>query len=183
MTPVGHSLVGLSIGWLVLPRSWSVRSKAAGLAGFVVLANAPDLPIPGWGHDRYHISHSLFVTALGVMVVGLLAMAATWHRGGLPRGMIVGGGAAWFSHLLLDTMYSHGKGLGVFWPLGSGRVSLGVPIFETMTLNPVLGWHNLRVFAIEGLVYGGVFALALAIRRNWGRNVAVCPPREAGEIG
>lgn len=170
MTFVGHSLAGASLAVLVVPSAWRNRQQAALVAGFVVLANLPDLPVPYWGHDRYEVSHSLFVT-LGLLGVGYLGLllpvcrrlrTAPWVWGG--------GGLAWLSHLLLDTFYNHGKGLAVFWPFGTARVSLALPWFETLG-QPLwqIDAHLVRVLGIELLAYGLVFAVALASRWSWQR--------------
>jgi membrane-bound metal-dependent hydrolase YbcI (DUF457 family) len=163
MTPVGHTLTGFAIATLVVPPQWSARSKLGVFAAMAFLANAPDAPLPGWGHGRYDISHSVFVTAGLVTMLGLAGHFA-FRR--LPRSLLVGGAIAWFSHLLLDTFYNHGKGLAMFWPVSDARVALPVLWFETMTTSPVLGAHNLRVFAIEGAAYGALLAVAIVVSRT-----------------
>ena len=73
MTSVGHCLTGLSFASLIVPRSWERREKAVAFAAFAFVANAPDLPLPLWGHYNYRVSHSLFVNlALVLLVAGLL---------------------------------------------------------------------------------------------------------------
>ncbi len=165
MTPVGHSLTGLAIGCLVCPASFSPRGKALTLAVFVVLANAPDLPFPGWGHVRYDISHSIFVTTLGIIVLATLLLSIPWSRRLLTPALVLGGAAAWYSHLLLDTFYRPGDGLAMFWPMSDARVALPISWFEHMNVEQLINWHNARVFAIEGVAYGTVLLLAIAIRR------------------
>ena len=102
MTPIGHTRTGVTIGCIVLPSGFSARAKRLTLAVFGLLANLPDLPLPRWGHDRYEISHSVFVTAVGVVVLGLLAVVTTKGRGILSPALVAGGSLAWYSHLLLD---------------------------------------------------------------------------------
>ena len=46
MTPIGHTLTGLTIGCVVLPNSFSVRSKVLTLAVFALLANVMVSPFP-----------------------------------------------------------------------------------------------------------------------------------------
>jgi hypothetical protein len=72
MTTAGHILTGLSLGVLVMPRRWRWPAKAAVLLAFCVLADAPDLKFPGWGHYKYHVSHSLLMNGL---VLGVPALA------------------------------------------------------------------------------------------------------------
>ena len=135
------------------------------LAVFALLANVPDFRLPGWGHDRYDISHSVFVTAVGVVVLGMFAGVATRGRGILSPALLVGGGLAWYSHLLLDSFYSHGKGIAAFWPFSSARLALPIPCFESMGVDPLFRLHNLRVVAIEAVVYGTILGVTLAVRR------------------
>ena len=165
MTPIGHTLTGLTIGCVVLPNSFSIRSKTVTLAVFALLANVPDFRLPGWGHYRYDISHSVFVTALGVTVLGIFAGMAMKGRSILSPALLVGGGLAWYSHLLLDSFYSHGKGIAAFWPFSGASLALPIPCFESMELNPLFCLHNLRVFAVEVAVYGTILGITLAIRR------------------
>jgi len=129
MTMVGHSLLGFSLGALAIPRGWARRPKLLAFGVFGLLAGGPDLPAPFWGHSQYLISHSLFVN-LG-LIAGVVALAAACPRqraalGGWP--LVWAGTAAWLSHLLLDSFYSHGKGVRIFWPRRSqdlrGRVRL-----------------------------------------------------------
>ncbi|NLX99936.1 MAG: hypothetical protein GXY83_27880 [Rhodopirellula sp.] len=71
MTFVGHGIAGATIAVAVLPRDASVRSIIPTIIAFAVLANLPDAHFPGWGHDRYDISHSVFVT---LVLAGVLAV-------------------------------------------------------------------------------------------------------------
>jgi hypothetical protein len=159
MTPIGHSLMGLAIGYVVVPRDFSKREKSIALAAFVMLTNAPDWPLPGWGHDRYDVSHSLFVTMAGVTLTGVAAAVLLRRTPYLQWRSIVGGAVAWLSHLLLDTLYDGRKGLAMFWPVSDARVSLPVPCFRTMQLSPLVSAHNASVFAIEAVVYGSILGL------------------------
>ena len=165
MTPVGHTLTGLAIGYAVMPFRFSPRAKAATLGVFAILAFAPDLPLPSWGHDRYDISHSVFVTTLGVLLVGVAAYAKLRGSPYMSWPLLVGGAVAWYSHLLLDTFYNHGKGLHIFWPFGDGRVALPIPWFSKMNLDPLLTMHNFRVWTIEAVAYGFVLGAVVIVRR------------------
>ena len=53
------------------------------LAGLLVLANALDLPLPGWGHSRYLVSHSLLLNA-GLIAFGLLVAGTIQRIRGCP---------------------------------------------------------------------------------------------------
>jgi len=53
-----------------------------GFAVFGLIANIPDARIPGWGHYKYYISHSIFVTGALVAV----ALLGLWFVG-RPEGV------------------------------------------------------------------------------------------------
>jgi membrane-bound metal-dependent hydrolase YbcI (DUF457 family) len=145
------------------PKNFSTRQRIATLAAFVLLANAPDLPFPHWGHTRYDISHSLLTTSAAIIIViALLVALPQTRRIATPR-LLLGGSLAWYSHLLLDTFYAHGKGLPVFWPVSGARIALPIPLFATMKLSPLLSQHNFEVFAIEAAAYGAVLVVVVAI--------------------
>jgi hypothetical protein len=148
-----------------MPSDFSPNAKLSVLGAFVVLANLPDAPLPYWGHARYDISHSVFVTTLGVAILATLATGvARMMNTSARRSILLGGAAAWYSHLLLDTFYGHGKGLALLWPVSDMRLALPVPLFATMQLSPLFCMHNLRVFAIEAVTYGTVMCIAVFVR-------------------
>lgn len=175
MTPVGHSLTGIAIGLIVMPREFSWRAKASTLVSFVLLANLPDFAFPGWGHDRYDISHSIFVTGVLAMALVLLLRAFGATRRVVTPGLLAGGVAAWYSHLLLDTFYNHGKGLAMFWPLSDARLALPIPWFTTMDPHHLLSIRNATVFGIEGLCYGGIVLGAIAYRSRMSKSEPADP--------
>jgi len=141
MTPIGHSLMGLSFAAFAVPVSGKasiLNWRSFGIAcAFVALANLPDWPLPNWGHDRYDISHSVFVN-LGL--IGLAIMLAK------------------------VTFYNHGQGIGLFWPVSKQKLSLALPWFENWDLSqPVTAPDNLSVFGIEFLAYFPVLLVALFV--------------------
>lgn len=172
MTPVGHSLMGLAIGCAAMPRGFTRRQTTVVLAAFVALANAPDWPLPGWGHDRYDLSHSIFVTIAVVTIAGAVAAVLLWRTPYFSWRLVVGGAIAWLSHLLLDTLYDGRKGLAMFWPVSDARVSLPIPCFRTMQLSPLVSVHNASVFAIEAVVYGSILGLVW-FGRQWIERLGV----------
>lgn len=147
MSPVGHSLIGLAIG-LSVSRP---RERLWVLPAFVVLANLPDGPLPGWGHDAYHVSHSLLVNlALIAATVGVLRR---WLGGRL----LAAGAAAWLSHLLLDSFYNHGLGVQIGWPLIDYRLNLPIPWLRTLDVaQPLWSWRNLTVGFWETITCGPI---------------------------
>lgn len=164
MTPVGHSLTGAAVAAACLPHSLSKRARIVGFLSFVCLASLPDAPLPGWGHDRYRVSHSLFIN--GSWIALLVFVSHMWHQGRAWVGdwrVVVGAAVAWLSHLLLDTFYSHGRGLAMFWPASQARLALPIPWFHTLHGHPPpFSRHIASVFVIELLAYGTLLALVLA---------------------
>lgn len=140
MSPVAHSLVGLALGNLAARSS---PKRAWFLVAGVALANLPDWPLPGWGHDAYHVSHSLAVNLAIVAVAGLIA------RRWLDARSLAALACAWLSHLLLDSLYNHGKGVQIGWPLMDFRLNLPIPWLQTLEVERPLSWRNLSVALLE----------------------------------
>lgn len=176
MTPVGHCLTGLCLASLVVPRSWSQRAKVAAGAAFAFLATVPDTPFPFWGHFHYQVSHSVFVNLAAVAaLVGLLAVfRARWSEAGWWW-VVAGGAAAWMSHLLLDSFYSHGRGIRIYWPFSDAVLNLPMPWFHVMRPEYIGEVAALRIFAIEAVCYGALLGLCLL----WRRRRKLAPPATA----
>ncbi len=152
------------MGALAIPRGWSRRPKLLAFGVFGLLAGGPDLPAPFWGHSQYLVSHSLFVN-LG-LIAGVVAFALAFPRlraapGGWP--LLCAGAAAWLSHLLLDSFYSHGNGVRIFWPLSLDALNLPMPWFDVLHIG-VSPQVALRIFAVELAFYGSLFGLCLLWR-------------------
>ncbi len=163
MTTVGHVLMGTAIGVLCLPEQESARWKAAYFAAFALLPNIPDLPFPGWGHDRYDLSHSLLVN----LILSLAAAFLLWRKEViLSSGKILfAGTAAWLSHLLLDSLYADGPGVAIFWPFSDAHLHLPIPWFAVVWTAPQLTTELFREFAMEFASYLPLVALAAGLRR------------------
>lgn len=166
MTSIGHTLTGLTLAVAGMPTGLRRPHRPLLLALCGTAANAPDLPLPGWGHSMYHVSHSLFVNA-GLLVL-LAVWAAAWPHarrevasGWRGFGLIA---AAWLSHMLLDSLYDHGRGIAIFWPFSDAHLALPVSWFSTLR-PPLRSAHNLQVFGIELLFYGAIFLAVLLARR------------------
>jgi membrane-bound metal-dependent hydrolase YbcI (DUF457 family) len=168
MTQVGHVLTGGVVGVLSTPGETAVRNRWFYFLSLALLANVPDLPVHGWGHDSYRISHSLFVNGLLILLsLAALALGQARRARRLDGRFVAGGVTAWLSHLLLDSMYNHGRGLAMFWPLSEARLALPVPWFSTVrSPKPLTDWATLRVCAIEFAVFGCLLALAIVFRRT-----------------
>ncbi len=181
MSPVGHSLVGLAFAAVALPASRDWKWQIGLPIAFVALANLPDWPIPNWGHDRYDISHSIYVNfalvAIGCFLVWLipnLKTIVTWP-------CILLGAAAWLSHLLLDSFYNHGRGVAIYWPLSDGRLNFSIPWFNNLDLSQsVISRHNMYVYGIEFAAYLPVLIIALAIGTMIRRHSVVSQEKSVG---
>ena len=161
-------MTGLSLAVLTLPPAQSSRWYLLTGLCFVFFANVPDFSLPGWGHDAYHVSHSVFVTLLLASLLALLLLWTTF-RVSVGRRVVVAWSAAWFSHMVLDSLYAHGRGIAIFWPFSDAHLAMPIPWFETLSL-PVRSAHNLRVFAIEALAYTVFLVSCIGLRWAWSQR-------------
>ena len=153
-----------------MPAAWSWRRKAASLAACAVLANVPDLPLRHWGHQEYAVSHSLFSSL--ALILASMAMLGAWGRVRRAAGgwrMAAMGAAAWLSHLLLDSFYSQGKGIAVYWPFSRDHLHLPLPWFRSVHPPVRLDAYTLRIVAVEAMFYGSALALCILVRLVCGR--------------
>ena len=103
MTQVGHILTGVACGVLSLPSSVSKVRRVMQIGLLTVLANIPDIPLPYWGHARYDISHSIFVSlVLSVLMLSSLIWFYGFQETLGEWRMLCLGMTSWLSHLLLD---------------------------------------------------------------------------------
>lgn len=172
MSPVGHSLVGLAFAAMAMPlfasRKWQIGLPIV----FVALASLPDWPIPNWGHDRYDISHSIYVNTMLIGLSILLWRLIPSLRSSVPFQCVAFGTGAWLSHLILDSFYNHGRGVAIYWPFSDGRLNFSVPWFDTLDLTQsIISRHNMSVYAIEFAAYlpvllTGIMVAAMTKRRS-----------------
>jgi hypothetical protein len=166
MTTVGHSLLGAAIGTACMPEALKKPwAQAAFLAGFMVLANLPDIPVPGWGHDRYDVSHSIPIAVLAITAIAVAIRLSPLGRrwvGSVP--VLLGGAAAWLSHMLLDSFYNHRMGLRVWWPLSDARLALPIPWLGHLWGPGLSGDHFLVVLG-EVATFLPLVLLAIVWRR------------------
>lgn len=163
MTTIGHSLTGVSIAVLTLPRGRSFLWYLVAGHLFVFFANIPDYPFPGWGHGAYQVSHSIFLAALLASLIGSLRLIPEINAR-ISGTMFLAFSAAWLTHMPLDSIYSHGHGIGIFWPFSDAHLAMPIRWFDTLTWPPKSD-HNLRVFATEAIVYSTVLILCVIARR------------------
>jgi len=164
MMSLGHSLVGASIGLVCLPGFEKTRNRLLFLVGFIAVASLPDWPIPGWGHFRLDISHSVIVNGacmLGLVLV-MRGLAGSMLR--TYRLAVVGLVITWLSHFLLDTLYVDSS-MAIFWPLSDVAVSLPVPWLKTMPhVPPPFDGRILLIFWYEALTFLPFLFLAVVWR-------------------
>jgi len=166
MTIVGHSLVGATLAVLFSPAGLYERKKAIIIGVYLFAAYIPDLPLPGWGHWQYHISHSVFVNLAAILptVVILLYLKHAKNIGSYA--IILGVPLVWLSHFVLDSLYNHGQGIGIYWPFSANKLALPIAWFSTLQITPsFLSFHNLKVLFIEFLVYFPIFLVVLFARK------------------
>jgi len=169
MTPIGHSLIGMSFGVLAMPRGATPVRRCLCVAGFVLLANVPDLPLPGWGHEQYEISHSLIVNGTLILMIACALRVLARTTGYSWNGRLVMAAAlVWLSHLVIDATYRHGLGLAVLWPLSNDRLYLPLHWFEIYHVGqPPWSEQNLSVLLTEVGFCLPLLGLALVLRYRW----------------
>ena len=161
-SPVGHSMLGIAVGLFYL-RKLQGLSRSAGiglLAGFVFLANAPDLDyVPGLlsGElNRYHhlVTHSICWGGLFSLGCWLIWRGLTVTAGRRELGFVL---MAVLSHLAADLVTQDGAapyGILLFWPMHVEYLQAPFWIFGMTAKNDLrmlLQWSNLWV-ALRELV-------------------------------
>lgn len=73
---------------------------------------------------------------------------------------------AWYSHLLLDTLYNHGYGLAMFWPVSDRSIALPVPWLSRGDREHVLSLHNVMVAVYEFLTFTPLVVMAYLVKKG-----------------
>ena len=174
-SPIGHSLIGLSLvlGWL--PAS-KIREQVVPVCGVLFLAVMADVDLIAGalmgdlnGLHR-QATHSLPV-AVGASVLTWCVVSTVMRRADLRYlGLFL---LAACSHLLADWLGDDGAapyGIMLFWPFSEGYYISPVAVFPQLSkssLADMLGRHNLRPMAQEtGLIMLLVMAAWLFRRRR-----------------
>lgn len=164
-----------------MPASRSRKFQVGLAVSFIALANLPDWPIPYWGHDRYDISHSIFVNValIGLVLFVLRLTPSSKHHTTLLCVLL--GAGAWLSHLLLDSFYNHDRGVAIYWPFSNGRLNFSMPWFNTLDLSQsVVSRHNLSIYGIELAAYLPILIIGLAIGKMIRRQPGISEIENAG---
>ncbi len=167
-SPVGHSLIGLTLGVaFLLPRcrgaDWRqvVYANRGALLAVVLAANACDFDyLPGLlvgAPNSLHrwLGHSGVWAALAGCTIWLL-----WRRAAprLPRWALPVLLAAALSHILADYSDEDTRapfGILALWPFHDGFMIAAHPLFlslEKASLAAACSWHNVRAVAHEALL-------------------------------
>lgn len=164
-TPLGHLLAGAAAG--AAARGSLPPARAALVAALA--AAAPDLDfLPGillGDPARFHhgASHSLGFVLLAALPLLLLPR--------VPRRWAVVAAAGYATHLALDLVTldnSLPRGIPLLWPLSSAVFQSPVALLPNVqhTREPVVSLHNLRLVALELLLFVPLLAAALAVARR-----------------
>jgi len=186
-SPVGHSMIGLSIGLLYawprgsLTERWVATAKRHRFPLFlsVLLANLPDIDyVPGVLSGDINAYHHQFTHTLGWVV---LVAAGVWMIWKAYR-PAVGGREAVFvfaclaSHVIADAFTddsSYPFGVMLLWPLTSEYYTAPQHIFPRpmkADWGEVFTWHNLRVMGVEFLITAPLVVLVLLLKRRRAPN-------------
>jgi membrane-bound metal-dependent hydrolase YbcI (DUF457 family) len=165
LTPIGHTLTGLAIGYLAVPRDLPRKQKIILLGAFALAASAPDFPLPYWGHSDYRISHSIFTAAIGVTILNSILWLRFRGRRPVTWGVMIGLAFAWYSHILLDTFYNHAWGLPVLWPYSDARLALPIPWLSIGNKYDIFSMHNVKVAVLEVLTFGPLLIVSYLVKK------------------
>jgi membrane-bound metal-dependent hydrolase YbcI (DUF457 family) len=144
----------------MMDRYFPKASKRSAVALGVFTAIAADLDfLPQWlwnAPSHRGIRHSLGMAA--IVCLGIAGIFSMRYRQGFWAAFRLGMIAS-ASHLCLDLLTTGGKGIPVFWPLSSTRISSSMVIFP-------------QVYHSEGLLYAGhipvlLFEGAYAVSLLW----------------
>jgi membrane-bound metal-dependent hydrolase YbcI (DUF457 family) len=165
LTPIGHTLTGLAIGYLAIPRDTPRKQKAMLLGAFALAASAPDLPFPYWGHSWVEMSHGFVSATVGIILLWLVLWM--WFHGKKPvnLGVMIGLGLAWYSHILLDSMYNHAWGVPCLWPISEARLRLPISWLSSGNRADILSMHNVKVAVFEIITFGPLLMLSYLVKK------------------
>ena len=190
-SPLGHSLAGLTVGWLSAPAPTAgTRRLADAFSPFVLwcalVAAIPDadLFIPYFHRTASHsITATAFILIIAVAMTGKVTARAAWQFA-----LVLA--AAHGTHLLLDwlsTDHYPPEGIQLFWPFSDRFYISGLDLFppvERRLLRPEALGINARAAVWEVLIMGPVALVAWFIRsrRRSPDAAAVLPAAKARRL-
>ena len=170
-SPLGHSLAGLTVGWLSAPAPRAgTRRLADAFSPFVrwctLIAAIPDadLLIP---HFHRTASHSITATAL-ILIIAVAMTGKVTTRAAWQFALVLA--AAHGTHLLLDwlsTDHYPPEGIQLFWPFSDRFYISGLDLFppvERRLLRPEALGINARAALWEIGIMGPIAFLAWLVR-------------------
>jgi hypothetical protein len=175
MTEVGHALVGITIGITGLPNKISNRWKLTIIISLAILSNLPDFPLPFWGHEKYHISHSVFVNSIIAIILSVLLSRNKQLRSHISARIIfLSIFLTLIGHLILDSFYNHGKGVAIYWPFSSATLVLPIPWLSVVPSLPPITIDHLREYIFEFITFFPFVIMAIVFyRRRYNKNAYI----------
>jgi membrane-bound metal-dependent hydrolase YbcI (DUF457 family) len=168
-SPVAHSLVGLGAVLLTTPKDTSfkhlINKHYKKLFLFIFLANLPDIDMVAglfFMNGNVHVFHGQLSHSFLAAFLMAAGIAFIWPLDSFKRTFLM----AFILITLHDLMdfcassdLSHpGAGVQLFYPWKE-RIASPVPIFygfRHQTLNQLVSFHNLKVVALEIVLWGGI---------------------------
>ena len=182
-SPVGHSLIGLSVGLLYAwPRGrwpggfWAtVQRHRFPLFLSLMLANLPDIDyVPGILTGDLNAYHHQFTHTLGWVVLVAAGVWMIWkaYRPDVGVREAVFVFACLASHVIADAFTddsSYPFGVMLLWPVTAEYYISPQYIFPRplkADWGEVFDWHNARVMGVEFLITAPLVVLVLLIKRG-----------------
>ena len=134
------------------------------MACAALLANLPDFDFPSWGHKLYLVSHSIFVLSILAGVLILPEKLLLFFMSFTKKRLFLFNWFCFASHLLLDTLYSSGSGLRMFWPISKKYFHFPISFFQTVSSKNWSSAANMKEYGLEFLVFGALLGIVLFIR-------------------
>jgi membrane-bound metal-dependent hydrolase YbcI (DUF457 family) len=185
-SPLGHTLAGLTIGWLSDRPAAAPRGRWAALRSPLVIgcASAAALPDADLLISEFHRkgTHSIVATVLIFIIASVVTGKVTPSRGWRVAFALA---AAQSTHLLLDWLGTDGfppPGIQALWPFSHRFFVSGIDLFppvERLILTPGAFSTNLRAAMWELLIVGPPAAISWLIWRYRALRVAPAGRRES----
>lgn len=182
-SPVGHSMIGLSLGLLYAwprgsaSRPWTetVRRYRVPLFLSVLAANLPDIDyLPGVLTGDINAYHHHYTHTLGWIILVTAGLWMVWKAFrpavGVREALFLF--ACMAAHLLADLFTddrSYPYGIMIGWPLSDQYALAPWPLFPRplkADWGEVFDWHNVRVVVVEFLFILPCVILVLAWKRT-----------------
>lgn len=180
-SPLAHGAVAFAL-WPLLRNRTRSKSKWQHqvLAGMLMLGLlGPDLDIAAgyfYGDGAFALhggaSHSLLAGALFGVVFALVCHRLTSVQ--WASVWMIGTGA-WWSHVLLDA-FTTGRGVAMFWPITSERISFPMTMFYGVRHSEPLAWqHHLVTLVTEVPFVLLMWFVGVFVARRIARGDATLP--------